>query len=735
MLESNLSQNDSSFDPSRLIRRRMRLIFSLVITVGLVIGLAMTFVMRMSNNLAKVHSRHLAAVHGIQLDVTLAHLWFEEILNGDENVDIEEVWRYFEQTRGHVLAMLNGAEMPYGTVTPVEDPLFRKQLGDVLNQLINYEETALKRFEAGTSASSGSELDQAFDLFFENFLTQTHLLNDELNSQIKREIRNFRIVQLAMLVFFIALAVGLLTAAFRYEKGRVEATRLLAASEKRYRSFFEAAIEGIIIADLKDFTFKYANPAICEMLGYTSEELMRTRVMDIHPKSEWEEIADLFQKNAQNKKTAAMDLPCLRKDGSVFHAEIRSGLVEIEGRAHSIGFFTDLTERRQVQEEKEKLETQLRQAQKMQAVGNLAGGIAHDFNNLLQAILGYSELMLENENLPAECNQDLQKIQQAAERAADLTRQLLTFSRRQLISPKDINLNQVITEALQMLERLIGAGIELQRIAGHNLGTVCVDRSQLEQIFMNLCLNARDAMNGKGTLTIETENVVLDSAYCQDHPWAQPGRFVLLSITDTGMGMDKETLKQIFEPFFTTKEIGKGTGLGLATVYGIVKQNSGMVHVYSEAGHGTTFKIYFPLVERPALEVGNKINAPVRGGDETILLAEDDPGVLGLATRILQDAGYRVLSAQDGEKALEIFRANPDAMDLALLDVVMPKLGGREVQKEIQRTKPDFKVVFASGYSENAIHTDFILDKGNILVQKPYRRNDLLNKIRQMLDS
>ena len=216
---------------------------------------------------------------------------------------------------------------------------------------------------------------------------------------------------------------------------------------------------------------------------------------------------------------------------------------------------------------------------------------------------------------------------------------------------------------------------------------------------------------------------------------AQPGRFVLLSVTDNGLGMDQNTMDQIFDPFFTTKGVGKGTGLGLSTVYGIVKQNSGLLHVYSELDHGTTFKIYLPLVERPAQDVGNKIVVQVRGGDETILLAEDDPGVLGLGTRILEDAGYKVLTAEDGELALKVFMANIDTLDMALLDVVMPKMGGREVENEIHRFRPDFKVVFASGYSENAIHVDFVLDEGNILIQKPYRRDDLLSKIRQVLNS
>ncbi len=729
------SSQNTAPDFSSLLRHRMRRIFLMVLLALLVVGLSLVFTLRTGHHLAEVYTRHVEATNRIQIELTLGHLWFEEIMAGDDERGITEVWHHFEAADRLATAILAGGETDFGKVYPLNDPGLRGQVDELLVQLDLFRAAAKHRFDVGQSARAGTLVDQQFDGFFESFLQGIEALNRDLHLLISRELRKFRIIQGALLAFSLALAVVMLAILYRYEMSRTEATRVLAASELRYRSFFEAAVEGIIIADQTTGSISYANPAICRKLGYDLEELLQLKIFELHSERHLEGIQERLQSHGNGNQGALMEIIFTCKDGSEFPAEVNSGPVEIDGRLHSIGLIKDLTERHEAKTEKEKLESQLRQAQKMEAVGNLAGGIAHDFNNLLQAILGYSEIMLEDGNLNPDCSRDLKKIQYSAERAADLTRQLLTFSRRQLISPQDFNLNQVIAEILKMLERLIGEGIELQSIVGHNLGTVCVDRSQFEQVLMNLCLNARDAMKGKGTLTIETENVVLDSKYCEDHPWAQPGRFVLLSVTDNGMGMDQNIIDQIFDPFFTTKEVGKGTGLGLSTVYGIVKQNSGLIHVYSELNCGTTFKIYIPMVERPAQDVGNKIFAPTRGGDETLLLAEDDPGVRGLATRILEDAGYHVLIAEDGELAWEIFQANAEILDLALLDVVMPKMGGREVQEEIFRIRPGFKVVFASGYSENAIHVGFVLDEKNILIQKPYRRDDLLSKIREVLDS
>jgi signal transduction histidine kinase len=384
--------------------------------------------------------------------------------------------------------------------------------------------------------------------------------------------------------------------------------------------------------------------------------------------------------------------------------------------------------------ERETLEEQYRQAQKMEAVGQLAGGVAHDFNNILQAMVGYSSLLLDRLEARDETYEFAMEILRCADRASALTRQLLAFSRRQILETEDLDLNAVVHDFLKMLKRVIGEDIEVQILEGHRLGVVHADRGQIEQVLLNLCVNARDAMPEGGSLTIETENVVMDDAYCATHAWAAPGRYVLLSVADAGCGMDAKAQTRIFEPFYTTKELGKGTGLGLSTVYGIVRQHQGMIQVYSEVGKGTTFKMYLPSIERAASMVGTKIAAPIKGGTETILLAEDDEPLRKLAARILESVGYTVLLAADGEEAIELFRQRAAEVQLCVLDVVMPKLGGKAVYDTLRAQYPAVRFLFSSGYSTNAIHTGFVLNAGIELIQKPYAPDALLRKVREILD-
>jgi signal transduction histidine kinase/ActR/RegA family two-component response regulator len=375
----------------------------------------------------------------------------------------------------------------------------------------------------------------------------------------------------------------------------------------------------------------------------------------------------------------------------------------------------------------------LRQSQKLEAVGQLAGGIAHDFNNLLQAIRGYAAMAAAGPDLPPQLSDDLQQVLAATDRAAALTRQLLAFGRRQVLEPRHLDLNEVVADLMKMMGRIIGEHITLRLIPGHNLAAVWADRGQIEQVLMNLCVNARDAMPDGGTLTIESRNVLADEALLRTHPAAHPGRYVLLRVTDTGAGIAPSILEHVFEPFFTTKEVGKGTGLGLATVHGIVHQHQGMVHASSEPGHGTTFEVYLPAVEAAASATGTAIEAPVGGGTETILLAEDDPTVRSLAERILREAGYTVLVAEHGGQALAIGSDPGTAIDLAVLDVVMPKLTGRAVRDRLRPIRPGLRFLFASGYSDDAVHTDFIAQEGTRLLRKPYTREALLRAVRESL--
>jgi signal transduction histidine kinase len=383
----------------------------------------------------------------------------------------------------------------------------------------------------------------------------------------------------------------------------------------------------------------------------------------------------------------------------------------------------------------------LQQSQKMEAIGNLAGGVAHDFNNLLTVILGNTELAFNKLHEADPVRPRLVEVEKAAKRAAVLTRQLLAFGRRQQMERRNIKLNEVIAEIMKLLNRIIGADVEVNVRAGTNLSTVSADPAQIEQIVMNLAVNARDAMPEGGQLTIETSNVTLDESYQRRYPYIQPGTYVELQVSDTGAGMDEATKARIFEPFFTTKEVGKGTGLGLSMVYGIVKQHDGYIHVYSEPENGTVFRIFLPTVEGVAENEEIHAEPDTLGGTETILLAEDDEGLRRLASDVLGHLGYSVLLASNGEETVQIYERNRERVDLLLLDVMMPQLGGPEAYERIRRINGEVPLIFVTGYSQDLVQSRFIKqnidvgEMGAVVIQKPYNIEMLGRKIREVLDT
>ncbi|HZE97564.1 MAG TPA: response regulator [Planctomycetota bacterium] len=385
---------------------------------------------------------------------------------------------------------------------------------------------------------------------------------------------------------------------------------------------------------------------------------------------------------------------------------------------------------------KVRVEEQLRQSQKMEAVGRLAGGVAHDFNNLLTVINGYSQLMLTQLTPDNPLHAQAEEILRAGERAASLTRQLLMFSRRQILSPATLNLNDLAKQTQNMLRRLIGEDIELRTALDPALGSVKADPGQIEQVIMNLAVNARDAMPNGGRITIETGNVVLDEDYASQHPGTKAGPHVMLAVSDTGTGMDEETQSHLFEPFFTTKEPGKGTGLGLSTVYGIAKQNGGSIWVYSELGKGSVFKIYFPRTDEAAAVAPPKPEVASGGrGTETILLVEDSESVRKLASAVLASRGYKVLTAEDGDAALRVLGAHSGPLDLLLTDVVLPRLSGPEIAFLVNRARPGTRVLFMSGYTDRGIVENGILESGISFLQKPFGPDALVKKVREVLSA
>ncbi len=404
---------------------------------------------------------------------------------------------------------------------------------------------------------------------------------------------------------------------------------------------------------------------------------------------------------------------------------------QFSGAVHIV---SDITGRKHADVDKMKLQAQLLQAQKMESVGRLAGGVAHDFNNMLGVILGHTELAMDKLAPDSTIQADLDQIRSAANRSADLTRQLLAFARKQTISPKVLDLNETIEYMLKMLRRLIGENIDLSWLPGKSLWPVNMDPSQIDQILANLCVNARDAIDGEGKVMISTENVTLDEFYCANNPGSVPGEYVALTVCDDGCGMDPETQNNIFEPFYTTKEMGKGTGLGLATVYGIVKQNNGFINVYSEPGMGTTFKIYLSRRRGKTNPLPEEVSAePIARGVETILLVEDDPSILNMTAIMLTQLGYTVLAASTPDKAIGLAAAHPGQMHLLMTDVVMPRMNGRDLAGKLQSLLPDLKILFMSGYTANVIAHNGMIDPEVHFIQKPFSMRDLAAKVRKVM--
>lgn len=517
---------------------------------------------------------------------------------------------------------------------------------------------------------------------------------------------------------------------------RKYAEDVLRSSEERLQSIFRVAPTGIGL--VRDRVFVEVNERICEMLGYSADELIGQSSRMVYPtQDDFDYVKREKYGQISEKGTGEVETRWMRKDGSIINVLLASTPLNPHDLSRGVTFTVlDITKRKRAEEEKDRLHSQLQQAMKMEAVGRLAGGVAHDFNNLLTAISGNVQLALLDLPPGHPIEESLKDIAKAAQSAASLTGQLLAFSRKQLIEPKVLNLNNLIISLEKMLRRVIGEDIELETITGQCLNTVRIDPGQFEQILVNLAINARDAMPQGGRLIIETTNKDIDKEYCSIHPDAQPGEYVMLAVSDNGSGMDEKTKSHLFEPFFTTKPKGQGTGLGLATSYGAIKQAGGFVEVYSEEGKGTSFKIYFPaVIDEPEYSITNTPPMEMICGTETIFIVEDEKNVREMAIRILSRLGYKILQAPNGREALNLAESYKDNIDLLLTDVIMPGMNGRELAQRMLPVHPEMKVLYTSGYTENAIAHHGIIDAGLNFIGKPYTPQSLSIKLRQVLSS
>jgi PAS domain S-box-containing protein len=519
---------------------------------------------------------------------------------------------------------------------------------------------------------------------------------------------------------------------------RARSEEALRESEERFRLTFAQAAVGLAHVNTAG-RWVLVNQKLCDIVGYSAEELSRLTFQQItYPGDLGETIANARTLLAGEIENYCVEKRYVRKDGSPVWVELTVSLArDFGGRPkYFIGVIEDISGRKQAEAALKRSEEQLRQSQKLEAIGRLAGGLAHDFNNILTAITGYSDLVLRRLGSVDPLRRSVEEIRRAAERAASLTHQLLAFSRKQMMQVKVLDLNAVVAEMESFLRRLIGEDIQLVTSLDPDLRRVKADPGQIEQVIMNLVVNARDAMPQGGRLRIETKDVSLSEPYLDDAGSVESGDYVVLSIADTGIGMNSEIKQKIFEPFFTTKEEGKGTGLGLAMVYGIVKQSGGSIRVHSEAGAGTTFMVYLPAVEEfvKAQSNGSRhIEAP--GGTETVLLVEDEDMVRELVVEVLETEGYTVFSARRGAEALRLCAEQIMPINLLITDVVMPEMSGRELAEHLTARHPEIKVLFISGYTDDAIFRHGVQESNVAFLQKPFTTSELAAKVRSVLDA
>ncbi|MGH7293995.1 MAG: response regulator, partial [Polyangiaceae bacterium] len=515
-------------------------------------------------------------------------------------------------------------------------------------------------------------------------------------------------------------------------RARRRAEAEVQASELRHRALFERSPLPMWVYDTETLRFLAVNEAAVALYGYEAHEFHEMTMADVCASDSEPSLRQGGLASASLRVTTGVESH-RKKNGAVVLVEKTAHTFVLDGRPSRLVVAKDVTERIEAEESLRKAEAQLRQAQKMEAVGRLASGVAHDFNNVLSVILSYAELMLGDLPEGDPMRAEVTEIAAAGQRAAALTRQLLLFSRQQAVEPRVLDLNQVVAGMGNMIRRLLGADVELTLLPAPDTGKVVADPGHVEQILMNLTVNARDAMPDGGKLTVETRNVVLDDEYVRGHHGVRPGRHVMLAVTDTGCGMDRETQARIFEPFFTTKERGKGTGLGLSTVFGIVKQAGGHIWVYSEPGSGTTFKVYLPRSDAAERRPSSAPPVATERGTETILLVDDDNPLRSVACDGLRRLGYRVLEASNGGEAILICEQHEATIHLLLTDVVLPRMSGRQLARRIALQRPGIAVLFMSGYTDEAILQHGVLESGAAFVQKPVTPELLGRRVREVL--
>jgi len=710
--------------------------------IGLVIlSLAGTYTLDAGNQLVSRDARLLGAVTELRLELALAHLWFEEILAGDRHQSIDGVWQHLEAARGRAHFLLGGESTMLDRLLRFESPVQRERVEQIEGKLRDLTVLTQKRWEAGQTSGIGTQVDKQHD----ELLKEGLRLCDEVEGEVRELVtaRNTVVNRLQLgLIGGMVLLFGFLALVFRrYSVEQRRREQALRQSEDRFRSVFASSGDGIHAYDA-DSRVTLWNPAMERISGVPSDEIVGRSLFEAFPFLEQIAEADAIRETIQGK-TAALsempyDMPEIDRKGwfESTHFPLRDAQGQVVG---GLGMIRDITERKRAEEEHRRLSEQLQQAQKLEAIGQLAGGVAHDFNNLLTAILGSVEiLLLEPEDdsgaISAEGRVDLQQIEHAARRAAALTQQLLAFSRKQVTRPEVLDPRRLLSETREMLQRTIREDIDIDLAVTDGASHIEADASQLVQVLINLVVNASDAMPRGGRVIIECADVELDDAHVAAHPGARPGPHVMLAVTDQGIGMSPDTKEHIFEPFFTTKPVGQGTGMGLATVYGIVSKAGAHVSVESEPGRGSSFRVYFPAVDQEIPEIDPSPTDDRPGGSEVVLVCEDEDVVRRVASRVLRDAGYEVLEAESGRRALELAAEHDGEIHMLLTDVIMPEMNGRELAEAFAPQYPGIRTLFVSGHAREVLDQQDVESGGTDFLAKPFSATVLLRRVREVLD-
>jgi PAS domain S-box-containing protein len=670
--------------------------------------------------------------------IAIFHLWLEEYLYGDTSVDLDEVWPYLHRAISLSHALLEGDELDeHGfAIQPFRSPAVRTKLKKLRYELTRLQTLAGQRIQNKNKMGIGTEADQEFDRIHKEILVVAHFLEQHIKKDLTLNQAQSQLLIKVILGLVIAIITMTVIGLLLRERKIMSADAELRKSEEKYRTLFESANDGIFTMKITDKGFPFAdcNASTVDMLGCSREDIINKSPLDFSPpvqpdgKTSEEKVLE-HNSAVMNGNPQSFEWTCLKADGTPFESEINLTLVEIGSELYIQATVRDITERK-------KLESQLLHSQKMESIGTLAGGIAHDFNNILTGIIGLALVIKRRMNKDDPLRLYVEQIDTAAQSGAHLTGSLLTFSRKQKASLIPMNINDAIINSSGILERVIGEHIAFDITLADTDSKVMADSNQIEQVLMNLATNARDAMPEGGSLTISTGFFVINDEFVKTNGYGKEGAYTLISVSDTGMGMDKQTRDKIFEPFYTTKEVHKGTGLGLSIVYGIVKQHNGFITVESEPHKGTTFNVYLPVTAQEVTCSDSSLSelSALLAGTEKVLVAEDDALIRGVITSVLGEFGYRTIAAEDGDDAVQKFAENRDDIQFIISDVVMPKKNGKDMYEEIKNIRPDMKCLFLSAYAEGLTFQGDIPEKDVHFMSKPVKPEHLVSKMREMID-